>query len=135
MCPPIRWLRRTLVLALLGCYNAYTSGTGVTSAPLDSPKAATDTTRVTRELGGLRMELFLTPTPRVAGDTATVVVRLENRSADSVRIMVYPCYRMFRGIEYHDVLHEVVCLEGSHEMWLPPHRRQRWCHSGPRRSS
>jgi hypothetical protein len=77
-----------------------------------------DTSRVTRTLGELRMTFMVTPPPAAPGDIATVIVRIENRGADSVRVMMYPCYRSFDGVRYYWVGHPVACMVGRAERWL-----------------
>lgn len=99
-------------------------GLGLTLMPLCGAAQTTmvtsgvDTTRVTRSMGGLRMTFMVTPPPAAPGDTATVIVRMENHGPDSVRVMMYPCYRSFVGVRYYWVGHEIVCTMGSAERWL-----------------
>ena len=92
----------------------------MTGATQTSMVTEVDTTQVIRTIGELRMTFMVTPPPTAPGDTATVIVRMENQGADSVHIMEYPCYRMFHGVRHYWVGHEVVCLAGSHERWLAP---------------
>jgi hypothetical protein len=106
---PAGWALLVLGLALMPLRGA---------AQTSSVTGGVDTTRVTRTLGELRMTFMVTPPPTAPGDTATVIVRMENQGADSARVMMYPCYRDYDGVRYYWVAHEIVCLVGSDERWL-----------------
>jgi hypothetical protein len=108
---PANWAPLVLGLLVIPLTGAAQTSRVITRA---------DTTLVTRTLGELRMTLMLTPSPSVPGDSAAVIVRMENLGADSARIMMYPCYRVFHGVRFYWVGHEVVCQAASYEGWLAP---------------
>ena len=106
------------LLGLLGaCRTAPRSSVPSEISP--APLLVPDTTSTTRLIGDLELTVRVSPSPRFTGDTAEVILRLENRGQDSTRILKQHCYRHFRGAGVVP-LAEVVCAVAPHEAWLAP---------------